>query len=670
MLLTQPRISIIMPTYNRAGLILESIRSVQKQTYSNWELLIVDDGSTDNTEELVHALKDPAIRFHKAGRIGINGRIKNIGLSMVKGEWIAFMDSDDLWAETKLEKQMMVLHQNPEASFSFTGGFNFKEFYRPIDFFYKKSTGIFCGDIFLSIFKSEISATTPSLLFNRECLENVKGFDESKPFSDIDFILRLAHQYKAVILYEPLLYRRIHDKNDSGTDWVKGYRQGIELIRQYSREISSSIKNDALFKLYVNFGEDRLVHSQRIKAMGCFIKAWSLKPHSSIPARKFIKSIIHLIVQKKRVIDVPGSEPIKSRPLPPGTKVKRILAIRLQAMGDLAAALPYLQQLRNSLPPSTRIDLLTRVEVASLPKSLLLFNNVFTIGGGRSIRKQFLRTVLKLPRLMIGNYDLVIDLQNNTISRLVRKSLFFSAWSSYDRYSPISGGERYRLTIEASGIGKSIPATKFHLKVPGNAADILKQNGWEEKNDLVVLNPAAAFETRNWNIENYVHFAKLWINIYPETQFLLLGTSFIHDKANYLKEQLGSRLINLESKTSVSEAFSILQRVKFILSEDSGLMHMAWASGIPTLALFGATRTDQVQPIGDHTFFLDASDLPCGGCMKEICMFGNVHCLARYTPEFVFQKAMVLMEAQNSISKSNTELERSVKNVFRYQEKD
>src|SRR4026209_101684 len=107
----EPKVSIILPTYNRAGLIMETIRSILEQTYANWELIIIDDGSDDDTEKLVTQIKDERIQFHKAGRIGIVGKIKNIGIEKSNGELIAFIDSDDLWAETKLEKQIAALQQ-------------------------------------------------------------------------------------------------------------------------------------------------------------------------------------------------------------------------------------------------------------------------------------------------------------------------------------------------------------------------------------------------------------------------------------------------------------------------------------------------------------------------------------------------------------------------------
>ena len=80
------KVSIIMPTYNRANYIGETIESVRNQTYKNWELIIVDDGSEDNTGVIISRVKDERIRFYIAGRIAINGKIKNIGIEKANGE--------------------------------------------------------------------------------------------------------------------------------------------------------------------------------------------------------------------------------------------------------------------------------------------------------------------------------------------------------------------------------------------------------------------------------------------------------------------------------------------------------------------------------------------------------------------------------------------------------
>ena len=638
-----PKISIVMPTYNRAALIGETIRSILAQTHENWELIIIDDGSEDETERVISQIKDQRIKFYKAGRIAINGKIKNIGLKKANGDLIAFIDSDDLWAETKLEKQVAALQEYPEAWFSLTGGFNFRTVNQPVDFFYKQREGLRYGDIFTSIFKSEISTTTPSLILRKECLEITGSFDETKPFSDIDFILKLASHFKAVILYEPLLYRRLHEANDSGENWEKGYQQGLSMIRLHKKALPRSVVHEALFKLYINFGEDCLSHSQQRSAIGKFLFAWKNRPISIVPAKKISKAILQWVINYKG--DVNSGTSIRAKPWTKPDFPKRILAIRLQAMGDVTITLPYLQHLRNSLPASAKIDFLTRKECADIPKNILLFNKVISIAGGRNFKRQLLHTFFLLPGFLLRHYDVVIDLQNNDLSELVRKSIRPKAWSVFDRFTSRAAGERTRLTIEAIGLGENQINPDFKFRRENDSGTILRRNGWNGTNNLVVLNPASSFMSRNWPLENYAAFAELWLARYPNTQFLVMGTSAMSPKADYLKDTMGEKIISIVNQTTPSQAFAILQHARFVLSEDSGLMHMAWVSGIPTLALFGSTRSDWTRPLGKKSFFLDSSDLPCGNCMQEVCRFGDVHCLTRYSPEFVVDKAFGMMNS-------------------------
>lgn len=293
-----PLVSIILPTYNRAAFILETIESIRNQTFENWELIIVDDGSDDNTEELISMIKDNRIQFYKAGKIGIGGKIKNMGLKMASGELYAFMDSDDLWADTKLEKQVAALQQYPIAGFSLTGGFNFRKYLEPVEYFYEQREGIKCGDLLVPYFKSQVSATTPSLIFKRECLNITGYFDETIFFSDVDFILNLAMHFKGIILYEPLLYRRLHDSNTSSATWEIGYQNGITLIHSYRNIIPKAIAIAALFRLYINFGEDYISHKKTKKAITQFFKAWKNKPLSIVPFKKSGKALLYHVKNK------------------------------------------------------------------------------------------------------------------------------------------------------------------------------------------------------------------------------------------------------------------------------------------------------------------------------------------------------------------------------------
>src|ERR1700733_3050749 len=120
---------------------------------------------------------------------------------------------------------------------------------------------------------------------------------------------------------------------------------------------------------------------------------------------------------------------------------KNLLAIRLHAIGDVVITLPYLRALQQSLP-GTDIDFLTREEDASIPRALRLFRFVEQLGGGRSERRQLLLTPLLAPRLLARRYDVVRDLQNNRVSRTIRRLARPRAWAQFDRESPLPAGER------------------------------------------------------------------------------------------------------------------------------------------------------------------------------------------------------------------------------------
>jgi glycosyltransferase involved in cell wall biosynthesis len=287
-----PKISIIIPTYNRAGLILETIKSICNQTYINWELIIVDDGSDDNTEEIIAQIKNERIQFHKAGRIGIGGRIKNIGLGMATGELIAFIDSDDLWAATKLEKQLEAMKQYPEAGFCLTNGYNFREPGKPIDYFYKEREGERFDNIFIDLFQSKVTVFAQVLMFRKNCLQLTGLFKEEKSFSDLEFIISLASHFKVVILFEPLVFRRLHDSNYITLTWEKSYYEGIEIIKSYRNQLPSSVAKKALFRTYIDFGEKCLQNRQRKKAINKFLKSWQYKSWSIVPLKKIAKAVL------------------------------------------------------------------------------------------------------------------------------------------------------------------------------------------------------------------------------------------------------------------------------------------------------------------------------------------------------------------------------------------
>lgn len=292
---TSPLVSVIISTYNGAKHITETIDSVRNQTYANWEMIIVDDGSDDNTCDIVNGIPDQRIRLHKAGRVGVNGRIKNIALSKLSGQLIAFLDHDDLWATTKLEKQVAALQQYPEAGFCLTGGYNFKKRGEPFSFFYKEREGIRSDHLFFSFFQSRVAAWTQALLVRKHCVEYVGLFSETSLPDDAGYVIELSRHFKGVILYEPLTYHRLHETNHSMRNWVLFHRQGLATIRKYmdAKLLPATLARDALFRSHINFGEKYLLLKESRKAIQHFYEAWKNKPVSIVPLKKTVKALLH-----------------------------------------------------------------------------------------------------------------------------------------------------------------------------------------------------------------------------------------------------------------------------------------------------------------------------------------------------------------------------------------
>ena len=334
---------------------------------------------------------------------------------------------------------------------------------------------------------------------------------------------------------------------------------------------------------------------------------------------------------------------IRARPWRGAGPPARILAIRLQALGDTVLTLPYLSALRHALPHTT-LDFLTRREVADIPRNIVLFDRVFEIRGGRD-RRQLLHAATLLPRLVSRRYNVVIDLQHNRLSRTVRLLSNARAWSEFDRFSPIPARERTRATIEAIGLGSLEVYPDLVPRSNLDTDDKLRGAGWDGTSQLIVLNPAGAFPGRCWPLNAYLRFAALWLEHQADSQFLVLALPGLAGKSRYLKERLGARLVDLTGSVSVYESFLLSRRAALVLSEDSGLMHIAWAAGAPTLALFTASRSDWARPLGSYTDSLRVCRQAEGVCVVDgLCrMRPPAGCLEELSAETVFERARELV---------------------------
>jgi glycosyltransferase involved in cell wall biosynthesis len=250
-------VSVILTTYNRAHLVMESIYSVLNQTYAELELIIADDGSTDGTEELVHALPDPRIRYYKMPHTGRTAILKNAAIRRSTGNLIAFIDSDDTWMENKLEKQVQLLNQHPETGFSITDAIT----YRPGEIIaprsYHNRQGVEYANLFNRLKENRFVVYNPTLVMRRSCFEKTGWFNEDMLYcSDYHFNMRLAWHFDAGIIYESLLWRRIHDSNRSANISVEnfeGFVQTFEYLYQQNM-VSKKYLQKAKSHAYLHIG--------------------------------------------------------------------------------------------------------------------------------------------------------------------------------------------------------------------------------------------------------------------------------------------------------------------------------------------------------------------------------------------------------------------------------
>jgi len=196
MLLTHPAVTVIIPSYNRAHVVKRAIKSVLAQTYQHFEIIIVDDGSTDNTAEVVKSIADDRVKYirHDVNK-GTPAAARNTGIREASGEFVGFVDSDDEWLPGKLEKQIeKFLSSAPGVGVVYGG-------YAVLD----EKTGRVMGEvhpkkrghIFEEVLKLLIPATPLVHLVKRECFDRVGLFDEDLRFAeDFDMWLRIAEQYE------------------------------------------------------------------------------------------------------------------------------------------------------------------------------------------------------------------------------------------------------------------------------------------------------------------------------------------------------------------------------------------------------------------------------------------------------------------------------------------
>lgn len=206
-----PLVSVIIRTYNRLPFLLEAIESVRVQTFPEWELIIVDDGSTDGTADIVRQIKDPRISVVEIDHSGHINYVMNEGVKRCKGEWLAFLDSDDLWLPHKLELQLKKLKESGKK-WSYTA-FEFVDESNHTIYYSSEKFSALEGNILKEVIEAKTGITICSVMVQRSFFDEVGGFTINPLLrEDYEFFLRIASRAEVAFVPEVVTKIRDHSK--------------------------------------------------------------------------------------------------------------------------------------------------------------------------------------------------------------------------------------------------------------------------------------------------------------------------------------------------------------------------------------------------------------------------------------------------------------------------
>ena len=308
------KVSVIIPTYNYAHYITEAVESVLNQTYKDFEIIVVDDGSTDNTKEVIRPYLNK-IKYIYQQNSGPSAA-RNRGIKEAKGEYIAFLDADDIWLPQKLELQIKFIEKEKELGLVFSDmtcfnekGILKKSFLKDIPVFndlciesLSSIEKIISDDVFNALLQGNFIPTN-TVIVKKECFDKVGLFDENLLFvEDRDMWLRIALAYRIGFIKLPLVKRRFHRRNIN-----KGeiYRLGRLLVMQkyatypYLSKKSKKIIKYNIYSLKCNLGcsyfsqkkfkEAHLNFKYTLKENPFHIKSWLYYFLTLLPKSLLIK---------------------------------------------------------------------------------------------------------------------------------------------------------------------------------------------------------------------------------------------------------------------------------------------------------------------------------------------------------------------------------------------
>ncbi len=214
-----PLVSVILPVHNGQRTLKETIDSVLRQSFRDFELIVVDDASTDSSIDIINSFQDPRIKY--LYRVNKNVACsRNQGIKEAQGKYISFIDADDLWTEDKIEEQVLALEAEPQAGVVYSWTEFFDDCKR-----YPGSQIDYQGKVYDNLILENFIASGSNILVKKEALDTIHGYDiELLSCADWDLYLRLAAKYSYVVVKKyQILYRLSSNSMSSNLERIKKY---------------------------------------------------------------------------------------------------------------------------------------------------------------------------------------------------------------------------------------------------------------------------------------------------------------------------------------------------------------------------------------------------------------------------------------------------------------
>ena len=292
-----PTISVIVPAYNVEKTLLETIESIRQQTFTDFELIVINDGSTDRTLEILNAIDDSRLKVFSYENAGLS-TARNRGISHATGEFITFIDADDLWTPDKLELQLAALRQNPDAGIAYSWTSFMDETGK---YFFPDKPIYFEGDVLPQMLARNFIASGSNVMARREAIESVGMFDpQISPCADWDYYLRLAMSYCfTVVPKHQVFYRQSSSSMSTKIDFMEQCTLSM-LTRAFQTAPPElqHLKGKSFSRLYQYLGKTELANatdiSQVRRSTQKLLKAIRLNPLTvfSLDTQRYLLKLV------------------------------------------------------------------------------------------------------------------------------------------------------------------------------------------------------------------------------------------------------------------------------------------------------------------------------------------------------------------------------------------